>query len=226
MTEKIKTALVEWAELVIKDQALWENDEVHLAIQKLYEISVCQKFLNQGSSSSERWKRQQEELSSILNSMTSPVPEILEKKEDLEVPPMMETIKNMVTEMPEPESYERLFETVEESPVFIPKPSNESVKEGSKHQPTGETEERKNLNDHFAKSLTIDLNDRLSFIKHLFEENTSAYESVISQVITFSQWKEVEVFIESKVKIEYPHWENKKPIEERFLAILKKNFKG
>ena len=83
-----------------------------------------------------------------------------------------------------------------------------------------------NLNDHFAKSLTIDLNDRLSFIKHLFEENTSAYESVISQVITFSQWKEVEVFIESKVKIEYPHWENKKPIEERFLAILKKNFKG
>jgi hypothetical protein len=121
MTEKIKTALVEWAELVIKDQALWENDEVHLAIQKLYEISVCQKFLNQGSSSSERWKRQQEELSSILNSMTPPVPEILEKKEDLEVPPMMETIKNMVTEMPEPESYERLFETVEESPVFIPK---------------------------------------------------------------------------------------------------------
>ncbi|MDA1019260.1 MAG: hypothetical protein O2790_03515 [Bacteroidetes bacterium] len=226
MTEKIKTALVEWAELVIKDQALWENDEVHLAIQKLYEISVCQKFLNQGSSSSERLKRQQEELSSILNSMTSPVPEILEKKEDLEVPPMMETIKNMVTEMPEPESYERLFETVEESPVFIPKPSNESVKEGSKHQPTGETEERKNLNDHFAKSLTIDLNDRLSFIKHLFEENTSAYESVISQVITFSQWKEVEVFIESKVKIEYPHWENKKLIEERFLGILKKNFKG
>jgi hypothetical protein len=226
MTEKIKTALVEWAELVIKDQALWENDEVHLAIQKLYEISVCQKFLNQGSSSSERWKRQQEELSSILNSMTPPVPEILEKKEDLEVPPMMETIKNMVTEMPEPESYERLFETVEESPVFIPKPSNESVKEGSKHQPIGEPEERKNLNDHFAKSLTIDLNDRLSFIKHLFEENTSAYESVISQVITFSQWKEVEVFIESKVKIEYPHWENKKPIEERFLAILKKNFKG
>ena len=26
---------------------------------------------------------------------------------------MMETIKNMVTEMPEPETYEKLFETIE-----------------------------------------------------------------------------------------------------------------
>ena len=41
------------------------------------------------------------------------------KDENLEVAPMMDTIKNMVTEMPEPETYEKLFEKIEETPTFI-----------------------------------------------------------------------------------------------------------
>ena len=36
--------------------------------------------------------------------------------------------KNMVTEMPEPETYEKLFETVETPPTFLSK-TNESIKD-------------------------------------------------------------------------------------------------
>ena len=45
MTEKIKKALVVWAEKIIKNESQWDSEHVHQAIQKLYELSVCQKFL-------------------------------------------------------------------------------------------------------------------------------------------------------------------------------------
>ena len=85
-------------------------------------------------------------------------------------------------------------------------------------------EERKNINDIFAKTVSIDLNDRLSFIKHLFEEDVSAYERVLSQIVTFERWEEVELFIKQMVKPEYQNWSDKAAIEERFLTILQKNF--
>ena len=71
---------------------------------------------------------------------------------------MMETIKNIVTEMPEPETYEKLFEKIEETPVFIAKQKEVSNK--NKVLKVNLDEERENINDQFAKTLSIDLNDR------------------------------------------------------------------
>ena len=85
-------------------------------------------------------------------------------------------------------------------------------------------EERKNINDHFAKSLTIDLNDRLAFVKHLFDQDVQSYEKVIRQVVTFQKWEEVQNFIQNWVKPEYQNWKDKEAVEERFLSILQKNF--
>lgn len=228
MTEKIKKALVVWAEKIIKNESQWDSEHVHQAIQKLYELSVCQKFLMEETPpKSELWSRQQAALSSVLENLTGPTtPSDTEKIEELEVPPMMETIKNMVTEMPESENYDRLFETVQESPVFIPKEDNTAreVQKETKLKTRLDAEERKNLNDKFAQQLSIDLNDRLAFIKHLFEENVSAYEAVLSQIITYSSWEEVADFIQTKVKIEYPHWKEKEAVEARFMATLQLNF--
>ena len=123
MTEKIKKALKIWAEKVLEDEVHWDTNETHQVIQKLYELSVCQKILiDEINSSSNLWKRQQAELSIVLESLTGPSKKNkIDEEEEFEVPPMMETIKNMVTEMPEPENYERLFESVNEPPVFVPK---------------------------------------------------------------------------------------------------------
>ena len=140
----------------------------------------------------------------------------------MEVAPMMETIKNMVIEMPEPETYEKLFETVEETPTFVPK-ANKAVKKQPETK-VSQTEERKNLNDQFAKTLSIDLNDRLAFVKHLFEGDTKNYERVLAQVVTFDSWSEVSHFIKVQVQTEYNNWEGKEEIAERFFAILRKNF--
>ena len=166
MTEKIKIALLHWARKVIDQSAGWDEEKTHDAIQKLYELSIVQKMLlEQENPDQNLWKQQQAQLSEVIESLTGKSSNERPKEENMEVAPMMETIKNMVIEMPEPETYEKLFETVEETPTFVPK-ANEAVKKQPETK-VSQTEERKNLNDQFAKTLSIDLNDRLAFVKRL-----------------------------------------------------------
>lgn len=223
MKEKIKIALVEWAKKVLNQEALWEEEKTHEAIQKLYELSIVQKMLlEEETPNNELWKRQQAQLNEVIESLTGKPKIEKAKEENMEVAPMMETIKNMVTEMPEPETYEKLFETIEDMPTFVPK-NNEGSTEASE-SPIKEVEERNNINDHFAKILRIDLNDRLAFIKHLFEGDAKTYERVLAQVVTYQTWEEVSSFLEAQVKTEYDNWTGKEEVVERFLYTLQKNF--
>ena len=114
MTEKIKTALVQWATIIIKDQSNWDDEKTHDAIQKIYELSIFQKMLiDQEEIDQSLWETHQKKLDEVINSLTEDTNKEKIKDDNIEVAPMMETIKNMVTEMPEPETYEKLFETFE-----------------------------------------------------------------------------------------------------------------
>ena len=223
MTEKIKSALLKWAEKVINHQVQWDEEKTHQAIQNLYELSIIQKILlEQESLDKNLWEKQQSQLSEVLKSFSGDPEKEIVKGEEFEVAPMMETIKNMVTEMPEPEAYEKLFETFEETPSFEPKKKENSVKQSKQEVET--IPEIKNINDRFNKTLRIDLNDRLAFIKNLFEGDTASYEKVLSQIVTFESWEEVFNFIDVQVKTEYDNWNKNEEIADRFLAILQKNF--
>ena len=223
MTEKIKSALLKWAEKVINHQVQWDEEKTHQAIQNLYELSIIQKMLlEQESLDKNLWEKQQSQLSEVLKSFSGDPEKEIVKGEEFEVAPMMETIKNMVTEMPEPEAYEKLFETFEETPSFEPKKKENSVKQSKQVVET--IPEIKNINDRFNKTLRIDLNDRLAFIKNLFEGDTASYEKVLSQIVTFESWEEVFNFIDVQVKTEYDNWNKNEEIADRFLAILQKNF--
>ena len=223
MTEKIKSALLKWAEKVINHQGQWDEEKTHQAIQNLYELSIIQKMLlEQESLDKNLWEKQQSQLSEVLKSFSGNPEKEIVKGEEFEVAPMMETIKNMVTEMPEPEAYEKLFETFEETPSFEPKKKENSVKQSK--QEVEIIPEIKNINDRFNKTLRIDLNDRLAFIKNLFEGDTASYEKVLSQIVTFESWEEVFNFIDVQVKTEYDNWNKNEEIADRFLAILQKNF--
>ncbi|MDA9602793.1 hypothetical protein N9T84_00870 [Flavobacteriaceae bacterium] len=223
MTEKIKSALLKWAEKVINHQGQWDEEKTHQAIQNLYELSIIQKMLlEQESLDKNLWEKQQSQLSEVLKSFSGDPEKEIVRGEEFEVAPMMETIKNMVTEMPEPEAYEKLFETFEETPSFEPKKKENSVKQSKQEVET--IPEIKNINDRFNKTLRIDLNDRLAFIKNLFEGDTASYEKVLSQIVTFESWEEVFNFIDVQVKTEYDNWNKNEEIADRFLAILQKNF--
>ena len=225
MTEKIKTALVQWATNIIKDQSNWDDEKTHDAIQKIYELSIFQKMLtDQEEIEQSLWERHQKKLDEVINSLTEDTNKEKTKDEDMEVAPMMETIKNMVTEMPEPETYEKLFESVGTPPTFMSK-KNESVKNKLDTE-KDISNDKKNINDQFSKKLSVDNNERLAFIKHLFDGDTINYERVLNQTLTLGSWSEVSNLISSKVKIEYNNWKGKEDIADRFLTVLQKSFKS
>ena len=131
----------------------------------------------------------------------------------LEVEPLIEKIKDIVTEMPE----NNLLSKVSEEPIFVEKKVEKNSEESKK-------ELKKNINDKFMKGLHVDLNDRLAFIKHLFLDNKTEYQRVISQITTFSNIEEVENFIQSMIKPEYDNWKGKEDYEKRFIEVLSKLF--
>jgi hypothetical protein len=225
MTEKIKTALVQWATNIIKDQSDWDDEKTHEAIQKIYELSIFQKMLiDQEEIDKSLWERHQKKLDEVINSLTEDTNKEKTKDDDMEVAPMMETIKNMVTEMPEPETYEKLFESVGTPPTFMSK-KNDSIRNKLDTE-KDISNDKKNINDQFSKKLSVDNNERLAFIKHLFDGDTNNYERVLNQTLTLGSWAEVSNLISSKVKIEYNNWKGKEDIADRFLTVLQKSFKS
>ena len=82
----------------------------------------------------------------------------------------------------------------------------------------------KSVNDRLKKGINIGLNERLSFIKNLFDGNSSDYNRVLSQLNTFSSLDEAQKFIQLVVKPDYNHWEGKEDYEEQFMAKIENKF--
>ena len=81
------------------------------------------------------------------------------------------------------------------------------------------------MNDHLkARQLQIGLNDKLAFIKHLFEGNAEDYDRVVSQINTSKTAEEAKTLILSIVKPDYNNWEGKEEFEKRFLELIENRF--
>jgi hypothetical protein len=83
----------------------------------------------------------------------------------------------------------------------------------------------KNLNDKLNQGLQVGLNDKLAFIKHLFEGETEDYTRVLSQISTMKSYDEAANFISSKIKPDYDYWDSKEEYSKRFMNIIEKSFK-
>ena len=133
-------------------------------------------------------------------------------KKQIETPEVSEEPSQGVNE-----SLEDLFTTAISEPVFVKKEDPAPEEEVLEQNP-------KNLNDVLGKGLKIGLNDRLAFIKNLFDEHPEEYQRVIAQILVFENLEEAQEFIETFVKPEYNSWEGKETYEERFYKIIEQNF--
>ena len=82
----------------------------------------------------------------------------------------------------------------------------------------------KSLNDRLNKGINIGLNERLSFIKHLFGGDASDYNRVLSQLNTFTSLEEAQKFMQLVVKPDYSNWEGKEDQEARFMQKIENKF--
>jgi len=123
---------------------------------------------------------------------------------------------------------EEFASSYQEMPVFERKEEEveSSVKESTKTivENVNNIEKPKSINDKLNQGLSIGLNDRLAFIKHLFDGSTDDYTRVLSQINTMSNFSEATSFIETNVKQDYNNWLDKEEFAERFLLIIEKRF--
>ena len=125
MTDKLKAKLLQLAHQVeqqpenISDQALFD------AIKQLYESAVVIQHLlavNDPKNASDL-QLQETDLRKALARFeieTPPENPVATSEQHEEIPPLMDTIKNMVTEMPESQILNELHEA-EDSPLFVKK---------------------------------------------------------------------------------------------------------
>ena len=140
-----------------------------------------------------------------------------------EVPKLMDTIKNMVTEMPESQEVNALFTQIEE-PNFVRKESDKKQAKPEKTTATADEKTTPNLNERFNTGLKVDLNDRLAFIQHLFNNSPNEYQRAMNQLTTFDSMEQAEAFIQELIKPDYQGWEGKEEYEDRFSRVLNQYF--
>lgn len=177
-------------------------------------------------------------------------------EQDELIEPLMETIRNMVAEMPEDdedeeettptpskpkqETLEDILADVLPQPTFVK--SDELTKETQKtnavdvvkKEITAKVEvevtstkietKPKSLNDRLNTGISIGLNDRIAFTKHLFDGNQEDYNRVISQLNTTETEAEAKDFIYNMIKPDYKNWEGKEAYEARFMEIIERKF--
>lgn len=83
----------------------------------------------------------------------------------------------------------------------------------------------RSLNDRLKKGINIGLNERLAFIRHLFDGKTADYNRVVSQLNTFDSVTEAKKFIQLVVKPDYKNWTGKEEYEQKFLDLVENKFK-
>ena len=79
------------------------------------------------------------------------------------------------------------------------------------------------LNDKLAVNIQIGLNDRIAFVKKLFDGSQEDFNRVLSQLNSYASEKEAKKFINKMVKPDYD-WSEQEELEARFLEIVERKF--
>ena len=82
----------------------------------------------------------------------------------------------------------------------------------------------KSLNDTLtARELTVGLNDRLAFVKHLFDEQADVFGKVVGDLNGMESLEQSVAYIEKQVKPKY-NWEGKEAYQQRFMELIERRF--
>ncbi|WP_372795417.1 hypothetical protein [Lutibacter sp.] len=240
MHKKIKAELVSLAHSILQ---LENNDDIsvlHKKAQEIYEklsvLKFVDKNMNSESNSVETSKEivdriepsfeEEKETSSNLIEVIEDV-EKLEMLLDKQIEEVFD-IENTILKDDEKEVFSVLNSLEEELKDAISADvATEMFERVTKENPVIEeiSENRqRSLNDTlFKNNLQVGLNDRIAFVKHLFEGNQEDFNRVLSQLNSFKNENEAKDFIQKMVKPDYD-WSAKQDYEERLIILIERKF--
>ncbi|WP_121666042.1 hypothetical protein [Mesonia aquimarina] len=140
-----------------------------------------------------------------------------------EQPIEKEAEKNSDETQEEEKNESPISETPKQEELFQPEIPEFEPKDQSK-KTNDLAGQKRSLNDRLKKGINIGLNDRLAYIKHLFDGNAADYNRVLSQLNTIENFAEAQSFIQEQIKPDYNNWEGKEEYEARFLEAIENRF--
>ena len=225
MKRKLREELIKLSTDIITSRQDKELTELYDQAKDLYEKLAVLKFIDEKLNDIEVDVSKNviaakfEKMATAVISGNTAIPESNPHEEDI-ITPGMDTIKDMVSEMPS-EAVEYIFGDFIAKPETM-KNDKDLVTPDTIEQP--EPPKAKSLNDTLSKELQVGLNDRLAFVKHLFDDSMDDYNRVISQLNTIDTEERSVAFITNMVKPEYNQWEGKEAYEERFMDLIARKF--
>ncbi len=242
MKKKLESELISIAHRILKLVGKEDVNKMHAEVAVLYEKLTVLKFANENFEDSLPTIGNDSSffdmLDSAFNNKVSDNIEVDNKtyinldeiEQDDIMEPVMEKIKDMVAQMPEEtHQVDDLIESVIPKPNYA-KNDFEEITAGfdqipvfdpvSKSESTG----KKSLNDKLKSGFNIGLNDKLAFIKHLFDGESDDYNRVLAQLNTTTTLGEASNLINNIVKPDYNNWLGKEEYEARFMEIIEARF--
>lgn len=227
MKRKLKEELVRLCTDILTSQGKQEIPELYDSARALYEKLAVLKFIEEKLNDIEIDVSKNviaakfEKMANAVMNENKSVPESNPHEEDI-ITPGIDTIKDMISEMPGSVDVEQFFAefVAKPDPVKSDKdwvsPKPESVPADAK---------KKSLNDVLTnKEISVGINDRHAFVKQLFDGSTEDFNRVISQLNTIDTEERSVAFIENMVKPDYDGWKGKEEMASRFMALIKRRF--
>jgi hypothetical protein len=227
MKRKLRAELIGLASRIISDSEMSELPQIYEQARNLYEKLAVLNFIEEklqdlevDVSKSSVASKFETMASAVLNENKG-VPENSPHEEDIIIPGI-DTIKHMVSEMPGGEELEEILAQFLNNNDFV-KNDKETVTPTSAD--LGTAKPARSLNDTLtAKDISVGLNDRLAFVKHLFNDSTEDFNRILSQLNTMDSHENSVAFIRKMVKPEYENWKGKEEYETRFLQMIERRF--
>ena len=225
MKEKLEQEVVQLAQKIINNPLFLKHSGLLLQeIRSIYEKLTILNFLEKNIKDEQEIKKLSQDIEKIYSQVENTQTENTEK--DQETPKIHEEKNfekidfsdkiNQNVETKNSPFLEDILAQVPQDLVFEQKSSiNEQVKEPIK-----------TLNDKIVsnQNIQLGLNDKLAFIKHLFNGLSEDYTKALLVINQYHSEKECLQFIQQKIKPNYNNWITKEEYEERFMAIVTKKF--
>ncbi len=248
MKKKIEADLTNIAEKILQEKGKMDTGQLKKMAKDLYEkltvLAFTEKHLSAEPEASPKEQVKKEPVKTKQQNLYDefyPDGTEYNKNRDAITEPNTEKIKDIVAQMPpETEKVDYIMNSINAEPEMAKTAEPEKPQKDFRNigvdydnlpdfEPVNHIEKNnkpRSLNDRLKKGINIGLNERLAYIRHLFDGNTADYNRVLSQLNTFTSHEEARKFIEKVVKPDYNHWEGKEEYEERFLAHIENKFEN
>ena len=243
MKKKLESELISIAHRILKLTGREDLEKMQSEIALLYQKITILKFIenNQDGETPDLVGMDASFFSSLDGAFNNTVTDSVEvadktfvnidsEEEEAIMEPAIEKIKDMVAQMPEETiEVDAIIDAINEPTQAVEHDLNElspSYAELPVFDAVAPEPQQTSLNDQLkTQGFQIGLNDRLAFVKNLFENSNEDYERVLSQLSTLDSFEEATNLLNSIIKPDYKNWEGQEDIEVRFLEIIENKFK-